>query len=162
MGGTCGCPAGTLGICTITCGGQDGCKAAIIDCNNDGFPCIVDCIAEQACSGATGIIGPKDGSLRVNCLGEKSCEGSLVVDAEKGTDLIVLCDGLTSCKQATFNFGSGEGMVQCNGLPDSCIQAAFNLLPNAYQLDGAAFSCVGEQCPLDAPEPFKFCACICL
>jgi len=102
-----------------------------------------------------GIIGPMDASLRVNCLGDKSCEGSLNVDATLGTDLYVACNGITSCKQATLQFGRGEGIVLCKGIPDSCIQSEFVLLPDAYQLDNAAFSCHGEQCPLNGPEPFN-------
>merc|ERR1719336_2238196 len=31
VGAPCGCPVGTLGTCTITCGGQDGCKDSTIE-----------------------------------------------------------------------------------------------------------------------------------
>merc|ERR1719464_2591546 len=48
--GPCECPAGTPAPCHITCDGTDACKDAAISCNNDGFPCSIDCIGMKACA----------------------------------------------------------------------------------------------------------------
>ncbi len=42
------------------------------------------------------------------------------------------------------------GKVECNGYPDACINAKFNLLSGQR-----GFKCIGSQCPPDAPKPFE-------
>eukprot|EP01084_Bolivina_argentea_P188461 324436_1 len=154
----CACPIGHIGECLITCDGvsnPDVCKDALIECNNDGFPCIVNCISQNSCSGSASIFGPANSALTVNCMGTKSCEGALQINAELGTDTSVLCDGTTSCKGTQFNFGAGINKVECNGSPDACKSSIWNLLPNARVTAGTAFECKGNTCPSNVPEPFN-------
>eukprot|EP01084_Bolivina_argentea_P203140 347001_1 len=158
--GPCSCPVGHRGRCTIICEGKDpdACKDTIIECNNDGYPCVVNCFGLNACAGSSSVMGPAGSSLEVNCLGEKSCEGATQFNGEAGTDMRVACDGMTSCKGVQFNFGSAVSLIECNGEPDSCIGAVFNLLPHARTTPGAAYSCQGSFCPevgTFAPEPFS-------
>eukprot|EP01083_Nonionella_stella_P187935 691653_1 len=81
----CACPVGHIGSCKLICEGTpDACKDVQIECNNDGYPCIVDCIASNACSSNTIINGPKRNSLTVNCLGKKSCEGDTIFNNKEG------------------------------------------------------------------------------
>jgi len=155
--GPCACPAGTTGTCTIMCEGIDGCKDGIIDCNNDGYPCIVECAADEGCSGTSTITGPRNGALTISCTGEKSCEGALTVNAATGTDLNVQCDGITSCKGGIFNFGQGVHSVGCNGEPgvtNTCQDLLFNLPANAETTIGMAFACTGLTCPPNTPAAF--------
>ncbi len=72
----CSCPQGHLGECNIICdGASDACKDTIIDCNNNGYPCNIQCFGETSCSGGSIINGPVNGALNVICMGDKSCEG---------------------------------------------------------------------------------------
>jgi len=157
--GGCSCPVGLRDTCTLNCGGApggDACKDGLVECNNDGFDCIVNCMDFESCSGATSIMGPAGGALTVQCLGDKSCEGSLSVNGEMGTDVIAVCEGPEACKgSAQFNFGSGRGAVWCNGGVDACLGATFNLPVNAEMTPGLAFSCQGAFCPQSAPAPFS-------
>lgn len=146
---------GTIGPCYIECGGTDGCKDGIIECNNDGFPCTVECTGEVSCSGSASINGPRDGKLTVNMIGDKAGEGSVNINAELGNGLRVICDGFSACKGTNFNFGQGLGEIHCNGEPDSCLQARFNLQAGAEQTPGMGFKCQGLFCPTYAPAPFN-------
>ena len=157
--GDCGCPFGTKGECTITCdGADDACKDGMIECNNDGFDCTVNCLAGSSCAGAAIINGPVGGRLTVNCLGSQSCEGSVVINNHEGTDTAILCEGGQSCKgSVVFNFGAGQSTVACNGHPDACQGGAeFALLPGSESMSGAAFQCTGPLCPSYAPAPFRY------
>eukprot|EP01083_Nonionella_stella_P077686 212262_1 len=156
--GPCSCPFGTQGTCTINCdGGTDSCKDGLIECNNNGHACVVNCLSDSACAGATSIIGPVGSALTVNCIGAKSCEGAVNFDGDKGTDLTVACEGDFACKGGvSFNFGMGIGSIACNGLPDACQGGAeFVLQPNAEITPGVAFSCTGTNCPGNAPVAFS-------
>jgi len=157
--GSCSCPQGLRDTCTLNCAGApggDACKDGLIECNNDGFDCIVNCMDFESCAGATSIMGPAGGALTVQCLGDKSCEGSFAVNGEMGTDLTAVCQGPEACKgSAQFNFGSARGAVWCNGGVDTCLGATFNLPANADQMRGFSFSCQGPYCPADAPAPFS-------
>ncbi len=128
------------------CEGQslDVCKDTPIECNNDGYDCYVTCMMENSCSGATNIRGPVNGALSVTCYGDKSCEGNTHFDASMGTHFTENCDGMTSCK------------VACNGDPDSCLSSFWNLLPGARSMQGAAIEFIGQFCPINTPEPFRF------
>eukprot|EP01084_Bolivina_argentea_P144732 253856_1 len=155
--GNCGCPYGTKGTCTITCDGTtDACKDGLIECNNPGYDCFLNCLSGSGCAGAAYILGPEQGNLQVSCLGENSCEGSVVFDASNGKDLIVVCDGPQACKgSVNFKFGNRRGAVACNGLPDSCSGGAeFTFLPNAQTTPGISFECSGQNCPAN-PTPFS-------
>merc|ERR1712154_740073 len=152
--GDCACPPGLQGTCTINCIGEvDACKDGIIECNNDGYDCIVNCMAYEACGGASSIMGPADSPLTVNCIGDKSCEGAFTVNGETGTDLTAVCQGPEACKgNAIFNFGYGAGSVVCPGSsPDTCLGAVFNLHPESPTGPGISFSCTGNACPPEAP-----------
>jgi len=156
--GDCACPPGLQGTCTINCIGEvDACKDGIIECNNDGYDCIVNCMAYEACGGASSIMGPADSPLTVNCIGDKSCEGAFTVNGETGTDLTAVCQGPEACKgNAIFNFGYGAGSVVCPGSsPDTCLGAVFNLHPESPTGPGISFSCTGNACPPDAPASFR-------
>jgi len=153
--GNCACPMGTVGPCYIECAGTDGCKDGIIECNNDGFPCTVECVGEVACSGSASINGPRNGKLTVKMIGDKAGEGAVNINAELGTGLTVACEGFSACKGTSFNFGQGLGSIACNGEPDSCLQAIFNLQPGAEATPGMGFKCTGLFCPTYAPAPFN-------
>eukprot|EP01084_Bolivina_argentea_P016354 30608_1 len=156
--GDCSCPPGTKGKCTIRCeSNADACADALIECNNDGYPCIVHCNGAQSCSGASAIMGPADASLTVYCKGNKACEGETSFDASSGTDLNVVCAGGHACNgDIQFNFGKGSGLIQCIGQPDACGGPIVFILPrNAAITPGIAFACVGDLCPLHAPAPFN-------
>lgn len=153
--GDCQCPHGTKGTCTISCDGTtDACKDGIISCNNEGFDCIVNCLAGQACAGSAEVIGPAFGSLTVNCMGAQSCEGSTKIDGALGKDMSVICEGPQACKGSPMlNFGTGIGSLACLGAPDSCqgiTETELNIPANAQ-----AFSCTGDFCPAAAPAPFN-------
>eukprot|EP01084_Bolivina_argentea_P015100 28246_1 len=159
--GPCACPVGHVGACTIICEGAndpDACKDAVIECNNDGYPCEVYCNGMNACAGSSSIMGPAGSSLSIFCIGDNSCEGPAQFNGEAGTDMTVVCDGMTSCSGVQFNFGSAVSKVECNGEQTSCIGTVFNLLPDARDTPGAAYSCAGSFCPtagVFAPEPFS-------
>jgi len=156
--GDCACPPGLQGTCTINCIGEvDACKDGIIECNNDGYDCIVNCMSYEGCGGAASIMGPAGSPLTVNCIGDKSCEGAFTVNGEMGTDLTAVCQGPEACKgNAIFNFGNGKGAVFCPGSsPDTCLGAAFNLHPESPTGPGIGFSCTGNACPADAPASFQ-------
>eukprot|EP00485_Elphidium_margaritaceum_P013187 CAMPEP_0202685300 /NCGR_PEP_ID=MMETSP1385-20130828/1052_1 /ASSEMBLY_ACC=CAM_ASM_000861 /TAXON_ID=933848 /ORGANISM="Elphidium margaritaceum" /LENGTH=954 /DNA_ID=CAMNT_0049339615 /DNA_START=49 /DNA_END=2913 /DNA_ORIENTATION=+ len=157
--GDCGCPYGTAGQCTITCSvGTDACKDGTIKCNNDGYPCIVNCLSGSACAGSAHITGPRGASLSVNCLGGQSCEGSVQIDGSVSTDVSVVCDGSQACKGSmAVAYGLGSNSLQCNGSPDACVgmsAGSFVLPSNAHTTIGVAFQCSG-QCPPDAPASFS-------
>eukprot|EP01083_Nonionella_stella_P118277 353050_1 len=140
--GNCECPRGAPG-CIIECGSSnDACKDSEIKCN-DGFPCEVNCITMNSCSGATTIIGPVGASLTVNCKGGVSCEGSFMIDAADSTNTQIICSGNEACKggNVVFYFGTGINHVACSGQPDSCLDAQF-IVPNG----AVAFECVGTNC----------------
>jgi len=157
--GACSCPLGLQDTCTINCmgaAGGDACKDGLIECNNDGFDCFVNCMDFEGCSGSSVIMGPVGGSLTVQCVGDKSCEGGLSINGEVGRDLSVVCQGPEACKgNAQLNFGSGAGAVWCNGASDTCLGASFNLPVDAEITPGASFSCQGDFCPPNAPAPFS-------
>lgn len=137
-------------------GDTDSCKDGLIECNNDGFDCIVNCISQESCGGSAYIRGPIGGKLIVNCIGEKACEGSTIFNGEAGTDLTVVCQGVEACKGgAQFIFGSGKGLVFCNGSPDTCLDAVFTFPADAMTRPGVSFSCNGDFCPPDSPQPFS-------
>merc|ERR1712228_98801 len=145
--GDCSCPRNTKGSCTITCGGM-------IQCNNDGYPCFVECIGEQACISST-IIGPVKSALSVNCIGDTSCEGSMAVFGEVSSDVSITCNGFTSCKGTMVNFGTRTNSIACNGEPDSCDALIVNLQHNAHVTPGNSFKCTGLYCPATIPANFN-------
>lgn len=128
----------------------------MVRCNNDGFPCEVNCAGEKACTSTT-IEGPVGGALVAMCAGEFSCEGNIKVNGASGTDMAVHCDGMTSCKgHAVLEYGIGRATLNCNGDPDSCQGVVINLPSNAYDIQGMAFQCNGLFCPSYAPPAFRF------
>eukprot|EP01083_Nonionella_stella_P225349 801251_1 len=145
---------GHKGDVIILCNAPDACIEQEISCNNDGFACIINCISENACGGSI-INGPKHGSLTVNCIGEFSCEGGTTFNGNTGKDLYVNCDSTSACTESIFNMGFGRTIIGCNGDPESCEMAIFNLYPNALKTDGIAFSCMGNFCPINAPKSFS-------
>lgn len=149
--GDCSCPSGTIGTCTLTCGGTAGCKDGLIECNNDGYPCVINCDAEQACTGSSSVDGGHS-EVTLNCQGETACE-SLQVNAEN--DLNVVCTGMQSCKNAMLNYGEGVGRLSCTGAPDSCIGVAINLPYGFTNLPKVSFACFGPFCPQSAPSAFS-------
>jgi len=145
-GGNCACPAGTRGTCTINCD-QDAaaCKDALIECNNPGYDCVVNCLDTQACAGSAKIMGPEGGKLDVNCVGGQACEGSTIIDGSTSTDVTVQCSGGTSCKGSTqVMFGTGHASMTCLGRPTSC-QGMMEVSINKNQV--ASYNCVGVYCP---------------
>merc|ERR1719356_464244 len=155
MPGPCECPAGTQAPCHITCDGVDGCKDAVVRCNNDFFPCVVDCFGDKACASTT-IEGPAGAPLTTMCNGEFSCEGNMKVNGVSGTDMAVHCEGMTSCKGHTvLEYGVGRATLHCNGEPDSCQGVVINLPSNAFDLPGMAWQCNGLFCPSYAPAAFS-------
>eukprot|EP01083_Nonionella_stella_P072569 195709_1 len=154
--GDCSCEPGTNTPCELDCNGTpDACKDGVIECNSDGFDCVVNCRATNGCSGSTQIIGPRNAKLTVNCFGEKSCQGSVIVDGATSTDVSVQCNGAEACKTAQFNFGFGVSSIACNGDLDSCVGATFNLVSGAQTRAGAAFECTGSFCPVNTPLAFS-------
>jgi len=154
--GDCGCTSGTEEICVINCDQHgDACKDGIISCNNDGYECVINCLAENACSGSARIVGPAGAALTVNCEGSASCDGDTHFGAigTTTTDMSVFCNGLESCGgDLTFNYGVGRGRLQCNS-PDACMgRGSFNIA--ALNLPGASFECNGPNCKQFAPESF--------
>ena len=142
-----------------SCEGVDGCKDAVVRCNNDFFPCEVNCVGEKAWASTT-IEGPAGAALTAMCTGEFSCEGNIKVNGAAGTDMSVHCDGMTSCKgHAVLEYGVGRASLNCNGDPDSCQGVVINLPSNAYDLQGMAFQCNGLFCPAYAPPAFRFVVC---
>eukprot|EP01084_Bolivina_argentea_P082078 148623_1 len=51
--------------------------------------------------------------------------------------------------------GFGRTIIACNGDPESCEMAIFNLYPNALKTHGVAFQCMGIFCPINAPKSFS-------
>eukprot|EP01083_Nonionella_stella_P192439 711348_1 len=150
--GNCACEPGMNEPCHLACDGtSDSCKDGLIECNSDGFDCIIDCISMNSCAGSTTIIGPSGASLTVNCIGAKSCEGSVTVEAIDTTQTEINCRGNEACKGSgvVINFGNGMNSVSCSGQPDACKDAQFNVPAGAL-----SFSCRGSNCPVE-PASFK-------
>lgn len=100
--------------CVILCNQQKECEDGVV-CPPD-FSCVVDCMGNQACKGAT-IQCPADYDCKIQCsdLQDKSCEDAVVQCSEQGRCDLACGGQKQACKGAALNCGHGGCKATCSG-----------------------------------------------